>query len=157
MLGGAPLKGTPPGTERLFRMNRHEVHPVEPAQGQGIADLWHQLTAQLSTLLRQELMLARTEMYQSLTRLLASLGALVVAVAFLYVALLSLLVAAIFALALLMPIWLAALCLGVATALLGFVLLQRGRKLLKTAHLAPSHSPESLRKDKDVLLRRTQP
>src|SRR4051812_11753571 len=100
--------GTPPAAERLFRMNRHDAHLVESARGQGIAALWHQLTAQLSTLLRQELTLARTELYESLTRLLSSLGALVVGIAFLYVALWSLLVAAIFGLALLMPIWLAA-------------------------------------------------
>jgi hypothetical protein len=49
------------------------------------------------------------------------------------------------------------LCLGVLTGVIGFILLQRGRKLLETAHLAPSHSPQSLRKDKDVLLRRTAP
>jgi uncharacterized membrane protein YqjE len=147
------MKGTRLGTERLFRMSTRELDPVE--SNQSISALWHQLTAQLSTLLRQELTLARTELFESLTRLLSSVGAVVVGVAFLYVALLSLLVAAIFGLALLMPIWAAALGIGVVTAVIGFVLLQRGRKLLKTSHLAPSHSPESLRKDKDVLLRRT--
>jgi uncharacterized membrane protein YqjE len=136
-------------------MNRQVAHPAE--SDHGISGLWHQLTSQLSTLLRQELTLARTELYQSLTRLLASVGAVVVGVAFLYIALLSLLVAAIFALALLMPIWAAALCIGVVTAGIGSILLQRGRKLMKTAHLTPSHSQESLRKDKDVLLRRAQP
>lgn len=149
------MKGTRLGTERLIRMNTRELNPVESTHS--ISALWHQLTAQLSTLLRQELTLARTELYASLTRLLASVGAVVVGVAFLYVALLSLLVAAIFGLALLMPIWAAALCIGVVTAVIGFVLLQRGRKLLKATDLAPSHSPESLRKDKDVLLRRTHP
>ena len=136
-------------------MQTRELPAVESAQS--IPSLWHQLTTQLSTLLRQELTLARTELYESLTRLLSSVGAVVVGVAFLYVALWSLLIAAIFGLAQVMPIWAAALCIGVATAVIGFVLLQRGRRLLKTAHLAPSHSPQSLRKDKDVLLRRTHP
>jgi len=136
-------------------MNRQVTHPVE--SDQSLSGLWHQLTSQLSTLLRQELTLARTELYQSITRLLSSVGAVVVGVVFLYIALLSLLVAAIFGLALLMPIWAAALCIGVVTAGVGSVLLQRGRKLMKTAHLTPSHSQESLRKDKDVLLGRSRP
>ena len=136
-------------------MITRELRPVDSTQS--ISALWHQLTTQLSTLLRQELTLARTELYESLTRLLSSVGAVVVGAAFLHIALLSLLVAAIFGLALLMPIWAAALCIAVVTAVLGFALLQHGRKLLKATHLTPSHSPESLRKDKDVLLRRTQP
>jgi uncharacterized membrane protein YqjE len=135
-------------------MNRHVTQPVGPDQS--ISGLWHQLTSQLSTLLRQELTLARTELYQSLTRLLSSVGAIVAGIAFLYIALLALLVAAIFGLALLMPIWAAALCIGVMTASIGSVLLQRGGRLLKTAHLSPAHSQESLRKDKDVLLRRNR-
>jgi len=136
-------------------MNRQEPSTVESAQT--ISGLWHQLTHQLSTLLRQELALARTELYQSLMRLASSLGAVLIGVSFLYIALLSLLVAAIFGLAQLMPIWAAALCIGVVTAGIGSILLQRGRRLLGTAHLAPSHSQQSLRKDKDVLLRRAQP
>jgi len=149
------VKGTPAGTGRLFRMNRQETHTVDSAQS--ISGLWHQLTHQLSTLLRQEMTLARTELYQSLTRLLSSVGAVLVGVAFLYVALLSLLVAAILGLAQLMPIWAAALCIGVVTAGIGSVLVQRGRRLFGSAHLTPSHSQQSLRKDKDVLLRRAQP
>ncbi len=136
-------------------MSIQELHSAEATPS--ISGLWHRLTTQLSTLLRQELTLARTELYESLTRLLSSVGAVVVGAAFLYVALWSLLVAAIFGLAQLMPIWAAALCIALVTAVVGAVLLQRGRTLLKTAHLAPSHSPESLRKDKDMLLRRTQP
>jgi len=136
-------------------MSRPEAHAVESPRS--ILGLWHQLTLQLATLLRQELTLARTELYQSLTRLLSSVGSILIGVAFLYIALLALLVAAIFGLALLMPVWAGALCIAVVTAALGFVLLLRGRKLLKTAHLAPSHSPQSLRKDKDVLLRRAHP
>ena len=149
------MQGTPAATGRLFRMNRQEPSTVESAQT--ISGLWHQLTHQLSTLLRQELALARTELYQSLMRLASSLGAVLIGVSFLYIALLSLLVAVFFGLAQLMPIWAAALCIGVVTAGIGSILLQRGRRLLGTAHLAPSHSQQSLRKDKDVLLRRAQP
>jgi len=136
-------------------MNRPEIPPVDSAQT--ISGLFHQLTTHLSTLLRQELTLARTELFHSLNRLLSSLGSVLAGFALLYMALWLLVVAAIFALALLMPVWLAALALGALAFVIGLVLVQRGRRLLKNAHLAPSHLPESLRKDKDVLLRRTQP
>jgi ascorbate-specific PTS system EIIC-type component UlaA len=136
-------------------MNRPEIPQVDSAQT--LSGLFHQLTTQFSTLFRQELALARTELFQSLTRLLSSLGSLLAGFAMLYMALWLLVVAAIFGLAMLMPVWLAALGLGVFAFLVGFILVQRGRRLLKDAHLAPSHLPESLRKDKDVLLRRTQP
>ena len=136
-------------------MSRPEIPQVESTQT--LSGLFHQLTTQLSMLLRQELTLARTELFQSLTRLLGSLGAMLTGFALLYMALWLLVVAAIFGLAVVMPVWLAALSLGALALVIGFVLLQRGRRSLKNAHLAPSHLPESLRKDKDVLLRRTRP
>ena len=136
-------------------MNRPQIPQVDSAQT--LSGLFHQLTTQLATLLRQELTLAGTELFQSLTRLLSSLGSLVAGFALLYMALWLLVVAAIFGLAMVMPVWAAALGLGVLAFVVGFVLWQRGRDLLKNAHLAPSHLPESLRKDKDVLLRRTPP
>ena len=134
-------------------MNRPQIPQVDSSQT--LPGLLHQLTTQLSTLLRQELTLARTELYQLLTRLLSSVGTMMVGFALLYAALWLLLVAAVVGLATIMPVWLAALGLGAAVFVVGLVLVQRGRGLLKTAHITPSHLPQSLRKDKDMLLRRT--
>jgi hypothetical protein len=134
-------------------MNRPQIPQVDSAQT--ISGLLHQLTTQLSTLFRQELTLARTELFQSLTRLFSSVGTVMVGLALLYAALWLCLVAAVVGLAMIMPVWLAALGLGVVTSGVGFVLVRRGRRRLEAAHLTPSHLPQSLRKDKDVLLRRT--
>jgi hypothetical protein len=134
-------------------MNRPVIPHVESAQT--LSGLLHQLTTQLSTLFRQELALARTELFRSLTQLLSSVGMMVVGLAFLYAALWLCLVAAVVGLAMIMPVWLAALGLGVVTSGVGFILVRRGRRLLEAAHLAPTHSSQSLRKDRDVLLRRT--
>ena len=133
-------------------MNHHDSPTAEPSPS--IPGLWHQLTVQLSTLLRQELTLARTELYQSLAKVLSSVGTVLIGVVFLYVALLLLLVAAVAGLALLLPLWLAALIPGGAALVAGLALVLWGRRQLKQAHLAPSHLPQSLQKDKDVLLRR---
>jgi Flp pilus assembly protein TadB len=134
-------------------MNRPEIPQVDSAQT--LSGLLHQLTTQLATLFQQELALARTELYQSLTRLLSSVGTVMVGFALLYAALWLCLVAAVVGLAMIMPVWLAALGLAVVTSGVGLVLVRRGRRRLEAAHLAPSHLPQSLLKDKDVLLRRT--
>ncbi|MBS0417176.1 MAG: phage holin family protein [Proteobacteria bacterium] len=136
-------------------MNRPESPTAEPSQS--ISGLWHQLTLQLATLLRQELTLARTELYQSLMTVLSSVGTVVAGIVFLYVASLLLLVSAVAGLATLLPLWLAALSLGGGALLIGMMLVLSGRRHLKQAHLAPAHLGQSLKKDKDVLLRKAQP
>jgi len=113
------------------------------------------LTRQLTTLLRQELALARTELLQSLTRLLSAAGSLVGGFAILYTGLLFLLVAAVAGLTLVIPLWLAALSVGVLICLCGLGLVSYGRRALRKAQHTLSHLPDSLRRDKDVLLRRT--
>jgi Putative Actinobacterial Holin-X, holin superfamily III len=133
-------------------MSRFE--PSSASSSQSVPGLLHQLTTQLSRLLRQELTLARTELYQSLTRLLSSAGVVAGGIAVLYAGFLLILAAAVFGLALLLPVWLAALSLGVVITAIGWGFVQRGRRLLRNAHLALSHLPNSLRRDKDVLLRR---
>src|SRR5438876_1356208 len=109
-------------------MNRPEIPQVDSART--LSGLLQQLTTQLSTLFRQELTLARTELYQSLARLLSSVVTVMVGLAFLYAALWLCLVAAVVGLAMIMPVWLAALGLGVVTSGVGFVLVRRGRRRL---------------------------
>jgi hypothetical protein len=117
--------------------------------------LLQQLTRQLTTLLRQELALARTELYQSLTRLLSATGSLLGGFALLYTGLLFLLAAAVAGLATVLPLWLAALSVGLLICLGGFGMVMFGKRALRNAQLTPSHLPQSLRQDKDVLMRRT--
>ena len=124
---------------------------------QNVSGLVHQLTVQLTTLLRQELTLARTELYRSLARLLSATGAVVGGAVLLHAGFLLLLVAAVAGLAMFVPVWLAALSLGVLIGVCGWGLVSIGRRALKNAHLAPSHLPYSLLRDKEVLLRRGRP
>jgi hypothetical protein len=121
-----------------------------------LAGLLRELTTELATLLRQELTLARNEVSQSLTLLLTSLGALVTGFAVLYAGFLLLLAAAVFGLAAVVPVWLAALGVGLLISLAGGVLVSRARDHLKAVNLTPSRSPHSLREDARVLLRRSR-
>ena len=121
-----------------------------------LAELLRELATELATLLRQELTLARTELSHSLTLLFSSLGALVTGFAMLYAGFLLLLAAAVFGLAAVVPVWLAALGVGLLISLAGGALVLRGRDHLKAANLTPSRSPHSLREDAHVLLGRSR-
>jgi uncharacterized membrane protein YqjE len=121
-----------------------------------LAELLRELATELTTLLRQELTLARIEVSHSFIRLFSSLGALVTGFAMLYAGFLLLLAAAVFGLAVVVPVWLAALGVGLLISLAGGTLVLRGRDHLKAGNLTPSRSPHSLREDAHVLLGRSR-
>jgi hypothetical protein len=62
----------------------------------------------------------------------------------------------VFGLAAVVPVWLAALGVGLLISLAGGALVLRGRDHLKAANLTPSRSPHSLREDAHVLLGRSR-
>ncbi len=66
---------------------------------------------------------------------------------------LALLAAAIVGLGALMPMWLAALTVGFTVVILGGALLKVGQSGVGAAKFSPARSKESLRRDKDVLVR----
>jgi uncharacterized membrane protein YqjE len=115
--------------------------------------LLHRLTGELSSLFRQEVALAGAELSRSMTKLLVSLASVASGGAVLYAGFLLLLVAAVCGLAYVVPLWLAALAMGVAVASVGCALVVVGRNKLKSSDLLPTRSPQSLRSDKDVLTR----
>jgi hypothetical protein len=131
--------------------------PETAPSSQTVSGLLREFTTHLSTLLRQELTLARLELYQSLTHLLWSAGAFVGGIALFYAGFLLLLAAAVAGLSLVLPFWLAALILGVAIVAVAWSLVRRGQTILRDAHLTPARLPHSLRRDKDVLLRKVHP
>jgi zinc transporter ZupT len=124
------------------------------APTQTVSGLLEQLTSELSLLFRQECLLARTELSQSLSRWLSSWVALAGGIAVLFAGFLLLLTAAVSALTAVAPLWLAALSVGLVTGGCGWALAAHGRGQLRDAHLTPSRLPQSLRRDREVLLRR---
>lgn len=113
-----------------------------------IGQLFGDLSRQLSTLVRKEIELARTEVTskaQSASRDAALIG---VGGALIYAGFLGVMAAVIFGLvqAGLDP-WLAALIVGLVVAIVGAVLVQRGRSDLAQANLAPERTVESIKDD----------
>ncbi|MBV8742666.1 MAG: phage holin family protein [Sinobacteraceae bacterium] len=122
-------------------------------QAQGAIDLLKRLVDELTTLFRQEIALAKAEITASLTKLVMAVAALAGGALVLFAGLLVLLAAAVLALALVVAPWLAALIIGGAVTLIGVIMVMAGIKGVNPDKLKPRRSPESLRKDKELLKR----
>jgi Putative Actinobacterial Holin-X, holin superfamily III len=115
--------------------------------------LLHRVLEKLSILFRQEVALAGAEVSRSLTTLFMSFVSVATGGAVLYAGLLLVLLSAVLGLGYLVPLWLSSLLVGVAVGVVGYIVLAIGRNKLKSSELLPTHSPESLRRDKDVMTR----
>lgn len=123
-------------------------------ESQSAFGLLRRLTDELATLLRQELALATAEVTRSMRVVLAGAASLAVGGAVLYTGLLVMLAAAVLGLATVLHPWLAALVIGAAVTVIGVVLVTIGIRSLDPSTLKPSRTTESLRRDKDVIIRR---
>jgi len=124
-----------------------------PLAAEPVRALLRQLLQDLSTLCRQEIALARADLSSSLCVARRSIGVLALGSAIVFGGFLALLAAAILGLGALMPMWLAALAVGVTVVILGGVLLKVGQSGVGAAKFSTARSKESLRRDKDVLAR----
>jgi VIT1/CCC1 family predicted Fe2+/Mn2+ transporter len=114
-----------------------------PLAAEPIRALLRQLLKELSTLCRQEIALAKADLSGSLCVARRSIGVLALGGALIFGGFLALLAAAI----------LAALALVVTVVILGGVLLKVGQSGVGAAKFSPARSKESLRRDKDLLVR----
>lgn len=114
-----------------------------------LGDLFAELSRESSTLVRKEVELAKTELSQTAGKVGKNVAFLAVGGAIAYAGLLALLAALIIALANVIPAWAAALLVGIVMAGLGYFLVQKGLAALKDGDLAPKHTIESLKEDKE--------
>lgn len=128
------------------------------SSSQGSADerdttvgLLRRLMDEVSTLFRQEVALATAEISRSLSSAKAGVASVATGGAILFAGFLALLAAVVIGLAKTMELWLAALLVGVVTGIVGYLMLHAGRRKLGPSALKPTHTQESLRRDKDVL------
>lgn len=121
----------------------------ELRQERSIGELFGQLTQDMTLLVRQEVQLARTEMAEKLSRLTTNLISVGAGGFVAYLGGLALMAALILAVRDLANISLAwsALIVGGITAIIGYVMLQRGLKELKRVELAPRRSVENIKDD----------
>jgi len=118
------------------------------------AGLLSRLMGEVSTLFRKEIALAKAEVSEAASEAKAGAISLVAGGAILFAAVLVLLAAIVLLLAERMDPWLAALIVAVVVAVIGFVMIQSGKKKLDPSSFRPERTQDSLRKDKEMVQRR---
>lgn len=134
---------------------RDDRRMYDAKDDRSIGALVSELSQETTTLLQQEIALAKTEMSEKVTQVSRALVSLAMGGLVLFAGLLVLLDALVFGLSELMPAdlvpWLPALIVGVVVALIGAMLLQKGRRNLQTSQLMPQRTTTSLQHDRDMV------
>lgn len=112
-----------------------------------LGELFSELARETSTLVRQEVTLAKTEVSDKASRAGKHIGILAAGGALAYAGLLAILAAVIVLLNMVMPLWVAALLVGLAAVVVGYLLVRRGLDALKREDFAPRETIETLKED----------
>lgn len=115
--------------------------------GRSLGELFSELAQETSTLVRQEVDLAKTEMGQKASRVGKDVGFLAAGGAVAYAGLLAILAGVIVVLDTFLPLWLAALLVGLVVAAVGYFLVKKGLDALKREDVAPRQTIETLKED----------
>jgi xanthine/uracil permease len=130
---------------------REDRHGYEARDDRSIGTLVSELSQETTTLLQQEIALAKTEMAEKVSQVSTALVRLALGGLVLFAGLLLLLDAVVYGLSEIMPPdltpWLPALLVGLVVAIIGAVLLQKGRSNLQTSSLMPQRTATSLQRD----------
>jgi len=120
-------------------------HAAERPDGRSLGHLIRELTKESAALVRAEVALAKAELGEKLTDVQRSVSALASGAVVLMVGLVWLAAAGVAALALVWPLWLSALVVGGAVALIGIFLLAGGKRGMSAEKLTPSRTVASLK------------
>lgn len=122
------------------------IEPRAKAE-RSLATLLSDLAGETVELLRQELALFKAELQEKLSRAGIGAAALAAGALIAYSGWLFLLLAAVFALAIVVPAWAAALIVGVLVLAVGGALALIGKSRMRTDALTPERTLRSLRED----------
>lgn len=129
----------------------HREHGAE-----SISDLIRDLATDLSSLLGKEIALAKSEVGESVTDAKVALGAIATGAAVSMAGLVVLLMSAVYGLSNIVEPWLAALIVGAAALLVGYMMVSGAKKKFSKDSMAPDRTLASAKKDKATLQRATQ-
>lgn len=121
---------------------------------QPLSSLFSDLTRDTLDLIRQETTLARAEMSIKISNAQTALTSVAIGAAILLAGLFIVLQAIVNAVEMLLPPdvapWLAPLIVGIAVALIGYMMLKGGTSKLTAENLVPQKTIDSLKRDKNV-------
>jgi hypothetical protein len=112
-----------------------------------LGDLFSELAGETSTLIRQEVALAQVELTNKATKVGKNVGYLAVGGAVGYAALLAFLAALIIGLSYFIPVWAAALVVGLVVGAIAFWMISSALAALKQTNLTPVQTVESIKED----------
>lgn len=120
-------------------------------EGSSFGSLISNVTQEVTALIRNEVELAKAEMREKTSQLGMGIGSVAAGGGVLLCGFLVLLASAVFGLNLaLEAMWLSALIVGAIVVVIGFIMLQGGKKKLKATNLAPNRTMASLQKDQGM-------
>lgn len=119
-----------------------------------IGGLFGDLFRETTDLLHGEVDLLRADLSEKVSQVQTGVSEIGAGWLITFAGVLTLLAAAVIGLAYVVPIWLSALIIGGVVTIIGLAMMAAGRKNLKTRNLAPGHTAESLRKDRDMIRER---
>jgi xanthine/uracil permease len=125
-----------------------------PDPDASVVGLLRQLAREVPALFTKELALAKAELQASLTTLKAGIAGVASGAIVLLAGFIILLMSAVYGLSIVMAPWLAALIVGVVVMIVGFAMLQAGKKQFEPSHLKPDRTLDALNKDQEALRRR---
>lgn len=135
----------PPGPDR------DTPFAAQPEDKEPFYDLVRHLIDDLALLFRKELALAGSEVSHLLDETKLALAGLLSGVMVVNSGCLFLLAAATLGLGQIMELWLAALIVGGVVTVIGLIMVMAGKKKLEPSSLKPTHTMDSIRKDKDTV------
>lgn len=116
--------------------------------------LIRQLAHEVPALLTKELALAKAEIKETVETAKAGVAAVGMGAIVMFAGLIIVLLAVVYALATIMQPWLAALIVGAVAMVVGFIMIQSGKKQFDASNLTPARTVSSLQKDKDAIQRK---
>jgi hypothetical protein len=122
---------------------------MQSRNDRSLGELFSELAQETSTLVRQEVNLAKVEMSDKASRAGRHVGILAAGGAVAYAGFLAILAGVIVLLNDVMPLWLAALLVGLVVAVVGYLLVKRGLDALKREDFAPRETIETLKEDQE--------
>ncbi|EJL03026.1 MULTISPECIES: phage holin family protein [Pseudomonas] len=141
-------------------MNRQDPDFQRPAatsvtdNDASVAGLLKQLSREVPSLFTKELALAKAEIQASVNTLKAGVAGVAGGAIVLLAGFVILLMAVVYGLSTMMQPWLAALIVGAVTMIIGFVMVQSGKKQFEPSHFKPDRTLDALNKDQEALRRK---
>ncbi len=146
-----------------MKQEQHNTAPVTPEPetsrnrgSESISDLIRDLATDLSTLLGKEIELGKSEVRESVSEAQTAVGAIVTGAVVAMAGLVVLLMSAVYGLSNLVEPWLAALIVGAAALLIGYLMVSSAKKKMSANSMVPDRTLGAAQKDKATLKRTIQ-